>query len=94
MTSGEKRFAQRLEAKLEDDYLCWYDVAVGATLQHPDFMVLHPKRGLLILEVKDWKLDTIRNITKTDATLLTNRGLVHEFNPMEQARQHVQTVAD
>ena len=22
MTPGEKRFAQRLEAKLEDDYLC------------------------------------------------------------------------
>jgi hypothetical protein len=29
MTSGEKRFAQRLEAKLEEDYLCWYDVPVG-----------------------------------------------------------------
>lgn len=29
MTSGEKRFAYRLEAKLEADYLCWYDVAIG-----------------------------------------------------------------
>jgi hypothetical protein len=24
MTSGERRFAYRLEDKLEDDYLCWY----------------------------------------------------------------------
>jgi hypothetical protein len=29
MTSGERRFAQRLEQLLEDDYLCWYDVPVG-----------------------------------------------------------------
>lgn len=29
MTNGEKRFARLLEAKLEEDYLCWYDVAIG-----------------------------------------------------------------
>ena len=28
MTSGERRFAQRLESHLEDDWLCWYDVPV------------------------------------------------------------------
>lgn len=60
MTPGERRFAQRLESKLEDDYLCWYDVPIGQSMRHPDFVVLHPKRGLLILEVKDWKLDTIQ----------------------------------
>jgi hypothetical protein len=30
MTSGERRFAERLEDKLEEDYLCWYNVPVGA----------------------------------------------------------------
>ena len=29
MTSGEKRLAERLEDKLDDDYLLWYDVPVG-----------------------------------------------------------------
>ena len=67
MTPGERRFAQRLESKLEDDYLCWYDVPIGQSMRHPDFMVLHPRRGLLILEVKDWKLDTIQSITRSDA---------------------------
>lgn len=32
MTGGEKRFAIRLKAKLEDDYILWYDVAVGNTV--------------------------------------------------------------
>lgn len=56
MTSGEKRFAQRLESLLESDYLCWYDVPIGSRHQHPDFVILHPRRGLLVLEAKDWKL--------------------------------------
>ncbi|MEO1523281.1 MAG: nuclease-related domain-containing protein, partial [Cyanobacteria bacterium J06633_2] len=56
MTSGERRFAQRLEDKLEDDYLIWYDIPVGKQRSHPDFILLHPLRGLIVLEVKDWKL--------------------------------------
>jgi len=29
MTRGEKRLARRLEALLDDDYLCWFDIPVG-----------------------------------------------------------------
>lgn len=94
MTPGERRFAQRLEAKLEDDYLCWFDVPIGQSMRHPDFVVLHPKRGLLILEVKDWKLDTIQSITKSDVSLLTPKGLVHAPNPLEQARQYAHAVVN
>ena len=64
MTTGERRVAERLEQKLDDDYLLWYDVPVGPKQSHPDFVVLHPRRGLLILEVKDWRLDTIRQASK------------------------------
>lgn len=28
-TPGERRFARLLEAKPEDDYLCWYNVPIG-----------------------------------------------------------------
>lgn len=89
MTSGEHRFARRIEAKLEDDYLCWYDVPIGEKTRHPDFIVFHPSRGLLVLEVKDWRLPTIQVLDKQQATLLTDRGLVHELNPLEQARQYM-----
>ena len=50
MTTGERRLAERLEQKLDDDYLLWYDVPVGPQHSHPDFVVLPPRRGLLILE--------------------------------------------
>jgi hypothetical protein len=92
MTSGEKRFAQRIEKKLEDDYLCWYDVAIGERSQHPDFIVFHPQRGLLVLEIKDWKIDTIQQIDKQYATILTAQGIKQVLNPLEQARQYLYAV--
>jgi hypothetical protein len=87
MQAGEKRFARRLEALLEDDYLCWYELPVGKRQRYTDFIILHPNRGLLLLEVKDWKLDTIRDINPVSVSLLTNRGMVVTSNPLEQARQ-------
>jgi hypothetical protein len=55
---------------------------------HPDFLVLHPRRGLLVIEVKDWKLDTLRKIDKLSATLLADGREKREANPLEQARQY------
>lgn len=92
MTGGEKRFAHRLMRKLEDDYFCWYDVPVGASSVHPDFVILNPRRGLLILEIKDWKLDIIKSADKQSFTILTSRGLKSLANPLEQARQYAHKV--
>jgi len=94
MTAGEKRFAYRLEDKLEDDYLCWYDVSIGERTQHPDFVVFHPSRGLLVLEVKDWKLDTIHSMDKQQATILVHGDLKKVANPLEQARQYLYLVTN
>jgi len=86
MTSGEKRLSERLEQKLEDDYLLWYDVPIGPKQRHPDFIVFHPCRGLLVLEVKDWKPGTIQQADRTLFTLLTGSSSVKEHNPLMQAR--------
>ncbi len=92
MTTGEKRFAQRLETMLEDDYLCWYDVPVEPGAVHPDFIILHPKWGLIILEVVDWKLEKLRAMTLSDAPLFTDAGAKQATDPLEQARQYAQAV--
>ena len=94
MTSGERRLAQRLEQKLEADYLLWYDVPLGPANAHPDFVIVHPRRGVLILEVKDWRLDNLREVTRTDVALLTERGLKRVVNPLEQARQYAHAVTN
>jgi hypothetical protein len=92
MTSGEKRLAERLERKLEEDYLIWYDVAVGTKQLHPDFIVLHPSRGLFILEAKDWKLENIQRVTQATVELLTPNGVKELKNPLAQARDYALAV--
>ncbi|NMM81129.1 DNA helicase II [Acidovorax sp. SRB_14] len=86
MTAGERRLAERLEQKLEGDYLLWYDVPVGPKQTHPDFVVLHPRRGALILETKDWRLDTIRRATRQYFEIAPDGQPKTVMNPLAQAR--------
>lgn len=94
MTGGERRFAQRLVDKLEDDYCCWYDVPIGTGSRHPDFVLLSPRRGVLILEVKDWRLETIARADKSQFTIHGPSGLQKVSNPFEQARQYSHVVVN
>jgi len=94
MTSGEKRVVRCLQTLLEDDYLIWYDIPIGKTRRYPDFIILHPARGLLFLEVKDWNLQTLKHVSKTTVELLTDKGLVTKPHPLEQARQYAYAVVD
>jgi len=87
-TSGERRLAERLVDKLEDDVLCWYDVPVGPHRRRPDFIIFHPQHGLLVLEVKDWTCDTIRGIDRIRAEIVDGDGRLKKVsNPIEQARE-------
>ncbi len=86
MTSGEPRLAERLEQKLDEDYLLWYDVPVGPKQSHPDFVLLHPRRGILILETKDWRLEIIRHATRQAWEIVPGGELKVVINPLAQAR--------
>ncbi len=92
MTAGEKRFARSLESHLDDDYLIWYDIPIGDKRLHPDFIVLHPLHGIFILEVKDWKLDTLQQINPESVTLLIPDGVKEAINPLKQARGYALAV--
>jgi hypothetical protein len=95
MTAGERRLAERLEQKLDDDYLLWYDVPVGPKQAHPDFVIMHPRRGILILEVKDWKPGTILRADRESWEILDSQGQPKTVpSPMEQARQYAYQVVN
>lgn len=93
-STGEGRFARLLEAKLEDDYRCWYNVPIGPKRLHPDFIIMHPNRGILILEVKDWRLSTIHSLNHSEAELVIHGQIIKQHNPLEQARCHATAVVD
>ncbi len=89
VTPGERRFGQRLNSHLEDDYLVWFNVPVGRTRRYPDYVVLHPRRGLLVLEVKDWKMSNLKTLDKVrwETELGGKRKTV--ASPLEQARAYM-----
>jgi hypothetical protein len=89
---GEKRVFEALAKQLEDDYMVWHNVPILGSSREPDFVILHPQRGLLILEVKDWKLQNIRDANPMRVELHTDRGLVPKTHPLSQARAYAQDV--
>ncbi len=89
VTPGERRFGARLNSHLEDDYLVWFNVPVGRSRRYPDYVILHPKRGLLVLEVKDWKVDAIRSLDKERWEVQLGGKRKREVNPLEQARGYM-----
>jgi hypothetical protein len=94
LTSGERRFGTCLLRYLEDDYHCWVNVPVGPKQRRPDFIVLHPGRGILVLEVKDWKISTIQQMDRFTAEIHTDKGLKTVANPIEQARAYATEITD
>lgn len=94
LTAGERRFGTCLLRLLEDDYRCWLDVPVGPKGLRPDFIILHPGRGILVLEVKDWKLPTILQMNRHSAEILTDHGRKCVPNPIEQARAYATAIND
>jgi hypothetical protein len=92
MTAGEHRFARRLLDFLEDDYTVWYDIPIGRRQRYPDFIILHPSRGILCLEVKDWKTSTLNTISRSHVKLLLDTGLNEVQHPLDQARDYTYEV--
>src|SRR5262245_52574611 len=86
---GELRLAERLREFLEDNAYIWHNLPMGPRGRHPDFVIVHPARGLLVLEVKDWRLDNIDSATKSDVELITTSGAVRTISPFEQARRYM-----
>ncbi|HMX10336.1 MAG TPA: 3'-5' exonuclease [Burkholderiaceae bacterium] len=83
---AERRVLDQLRRCLEDDYLVWHNVPVGTKGLYPDFVILHPGRGLLVLEVKGWRAGAIREASRHDVLLDVPSGRVSRIHPLLQAR--------
>jgi hypothetical protein len=86
---GELRLAERLKDFLEENAYIWHNLPMGPRGRHPDFVIVHPGKGLLVLEVKDWRLDTIASANKSEVELVTTSGAVRTTSPFEQARGYM-----
>ena len=80
---GERLVMEQLRRCLPDECVVWHDIPVGPLQRQPDFVIFHPERGLLVLEVKHWKPGSIRQASLS-RVILQDGNSPH---PMKQARE-------
>jgi hypothetical protein len=90
-TAGEKVLFKLL-ATLPDDVFVYYDVQIKH--RFADFVVISPRLGVLMIEIKDWKPTTI---VAADHETIELRLQAHNkkvTHPLKQARQYALTLMD
>jgi hypothetical protein len=92
--TGERVVLRQLRRCLEDDYIVWHNVPIGPKGRQPDFVILSPRWGVLLLEVKHWKRSTLQSANRDSVTLMTERGSVTEGSPLRQARDYALELVD
>jgi hypothetical protein len=82
---GEERTFALLK-KLPDDYLVYYEPNIEN--RHPDFIVIAPDLGVIVIEVKGWYLDDILRASDTEVITNFDNRERKEVHPLAQARAY------
>lgn len=63
-TRGERLLFDLFRRTLSDRCVVRYEMLLGERHYRPDFAIVDPERGILVVEVKDWGVSTISRATK------------------------------
>ncbi|XXQ68652.1 3'-5' exonuclease [Neisseriaceae bacterium B1] len=92
--AAERNVAKYLHKYLPDDCVVYCNIPIGKKHQYADFLILFPNKGLLCLEVKDWKLETLHSMNKLDCSLMIKGTEVKQAHPLQQARGYALNVVN
>ena len=92
-TAGEEAVYRFLEkaARPDGDFLAWYSPDIED--REPDFILLSPDCGLVVLEVKDWLASQILELNPKEALLQIAGRPERRKQPLAQAREYVNSQA-
>ena len=93
-TEGERQTYRFLEAVAKPDnrFICWYLPDLQG--REPDFLIFSGQNGLVVLEVKDWNLEQIREATPHRFLIDIGGKAESRQNPLKQARDYVSAMLD
>jgi hypothetical protein len=95
-TDTERCVFNALRRSLPDDCIAWYELPLprqGRSVL-PDFIVVGPHIGLVVIEVKGWEIWRIAEATKRRFTVVHHNQLEEKPNPLIQARDNVYAAID
>jgi len=88
-TSGEKSLFRKIERCLPNDWIC-YALQRMDKDGTPDFLLIAPKLGFLILEEKSLPINLIKEATTERWTVIRDGSPTEETHPLRQARNYVE----
>lgn len=95
-SQGEKLLFDVLRDGLPDDFICWYEPRVKDL--YPDFIILGPSFGLLILEIKGWYANRVEEANNNYFSIRQIRDGITKVethrNPLKQAHGYFASAAD
>lgn len=90
-SQGEKEVFAILQ-NLPDDYIVYYEPVISQ--RYPDFIVISPTLGVLIIEVKGWRQNHLKSVNTQEVMILENGVLVPQQHPLRQARAYMYSLMD
>jgi hypothetical protein len=86
---GEKVFYNFLSkvARPDSELLAWYEPDISG--REPDFILFSPDCGLIVFEVKDWRIEQILEANPKEFRLRCGAHDEPHNNPQAQAREYV-----
>ncbi|WP_286231884.1 3'-5' exonuclease [Neobacillus mesonae] len=92
-TAGERLFFRTLKTFLPDDYIVYFEPEIQG--KRPDFVIIGPDLGIVVLEVKDYTKNTLFQINHDEWHIVTTTGDQAVIkSPMKQARDNMFHVVD
>ena len=83
-SQGEQRLFNVLKTKLPGDFIVWYEPRLQRNL-YPDFTILSPTFGLLIIEVKGWFAGNVLEAGEQFFKVKGKQGIESHQSPLRQA---------
>lgn len=92
-TTGERLFFRTLKTYLPDDYIVYFEPEIQG--KRPDFVIIGPDLGIVVLEVKDYTKNTLFQLNHDEWHIVSTSGDQAVIkSPMKQARDNMFHVVD
>ena len=92
-TAGERLLFRTLKTYLPDDYIVYYEPEIRG--KRPDFVIIGPDLGLVVLEVKDYTKNTLYQLNPDEWTIVNTSGEQTTVkSPLRQARDNAFHLVD
>ncbi|WP_281884910.1 nuclease-related domain-containing DEAD/DEAH box helicase [Paenibacillus sp. YYML68] len=92
-TAGERVLFQTLRDHLPSDYIVYYEPEIRG--RRPDFVIIGPDLGLVVLEVKDYTVNSLYQLNHDEWTIHSKSGeRVQTKSPLKQARDNARIIHD